>query len=95
MITADKLKLFEKYSGDIDAWARIGSKKEQLIIMDNDWYIIDDLIQDLNLIRKGITSEDFQDKFKLKLKTNCDSEEAIKKLESIANKINQNLKHDG
>lgn len=86
MITADKLKLFERYSGDVDAWARSGSKKEQLIMMDNDWYLIDDMIQDLNLIKKGLASADFQDKLKLKLNTNCDNEETIKKLESIAHK---------
>ena len=47
MITEDKIKIYKRYKGDIDSWARAGSKKEKLIMIDNDWYMIDGFIQDL------------------------------------------------
>jgi hypothetical protein len=84
MITKDKIRIFNKYDGNIDSWARSGSKKEKLIISDDDWYIISTHIQDLFLVKKGLTSEDFNNSLKNKLKETCDSEDTIKQLETIA-----------
>jgi len=59
MITQGKIKIYKKYSGNIDSWARSGSKKEKLIMTDNDWYIIDELIQDMSLAKKELASPTF------------------------------------
>jgi hypothetical protein len=83
MITQDKIKTYQKYSGDIDSWARSGSKKEKLIMNDNDWYIIEGLIQDLSLVKKGLTSSTFNNDLNNKIKESCNSEETIQALQQI------------
>ncbi len=83
MITQDKIKIYKKYSGDIDSWARSGSKKEKLVMNDDDWYVIDGLIQDFSLVKKGLTSLTFGNDLNNKLKEKCDSEETIEALKAI------------
>ncbi|HEX8576638.1 MAG TPA: hypothetical protein VF677_10140 [Flavobacterium sp.] len=83
MITQDKIKIYKRYNGDIDSWARSGSKKEKLVMNDNDWYLIDGLIHDYSLVKKGLTSSSFSNNLNDKLKENCDSEETIKALKQI------------
>jgi hypothetical protein len=87
MISIDKIKIFCKYQGDIDFWARSGSKKEKLIIDDNDWYIIDTLIQDMLLVRKGLSTKEFKENLDNKLKELCSDQEVIKQLNGYVNKI--------
>lgn len=67
MITEDKVKIYKRYNGDIDSWARSGSKKEKSIIIDEDWYVIDGLIQDLSLVKKGLASSGFSETLNVKL----------------------------
>ncbi|PQJ78761.1 hypothetical protein [Polaribacter porphyrae] len=67
MITKDKLKIYKKYKGDIDVWARLNIKKEHEAIDDNDWIIIDDLIQNIKMINQGLTSNLYKESFKNKI----------------------------
>ncbi len=83
MITQDKIKIYKRYNGDIDSWARNGSKKEKLVMNHDDWYIIDGLIQDFSLVKNGLTSLTFNDNLHNKLKENCDNEETIQVLKAI------------
>jgi len=62
MITQAVLKVYTKYSGDGDAFSRVGTKKEREIFKDIDFYTIDDLIQDIKLINNGLASNDFKEK---------------------------------
>lgn len=87
MITKTKIKIFEKYNGKIDAWARSASKKENSIINDQDWYEISSYIQDLCMIQKDLTSLEFNNTLIDKLKANCESEEVITQLKNFAKKI--------
>lgn len=86
MITGYKIRIFNRYDGDIDSWARSGSKKEKLFMNDDDWYMIDTLIQDLSIVRKGLASEEFKNTLNSKLKESCDNEETIIELQNLANK---------
>ncbi|MBL7783055.1 MAG: hypothetical protein JNM22_17630 [Saprospiraceae bacterium] len=83
MITQDKIKIYKRYKGDIDRWARSSLKKEKSIMEDRDWYIIDDLIQDLYLARNELVSLTFRNDFNNKLVENCESEEAIQILKEM------------
>jgi hypothetical protein len=85
MITQDKLSLYIKYNGDIDHWARNSIAKEQLIMSDADWYMIDSLLQDLYLVKQGMASAEFEKNVNNKLKENCDPQ-IIDKLVSLAKK---------
>lgn len=63
MLTLEHLRIFHRYNGDIDSWARSGSKKENEIMSDEYWSLIDNFQQDMELIRNGIASK----KFKMKV----------------------------
>lgn len=87
MITQNKIKIYKRYTGDIDSWARSGSKKEKLVMEDNDWYIIDGFIQDLTLVKKGLTSLTFNDNLNNRLRENCDGEKTVQALKTITNRF--------
>lgn len=72
MITTEKLKIFDKYKGDIDAFARIGRETEKTVLTDNDWQLIDSFKQNIELINKGLSSSDFNSKTIAQIKNNTD-----------------------
>lgn len=51
---------------------------------DEDWKLIDNFIQDLWLIYKGLTSENFKMNVEKKLIQYCDNDNTIRMLMSIA-----------
>jgi len=83
MITQEKVKIYNSFQGDVDGWARMGSKKEQSIMKDNDWALIDNLLQDILLVRKGLTSKEFSDNLQKRLVESCDSSETINQLKKL------------
>ena len=86
MITEDKIKIFERYDGNSDSWARNSSEKEKVVMTDDDWYIIESLIQDLFLVKNGLASLQFKDALNIKLKEKCDVEMTINQLKNLAEK---------
>lgn len=72
MITTEKLKIFDKYKGDIDAFARVGRETEKTVLTDNEWQLIDSFKQDIELINKGLSSSDFNSKTIAQIKNNTD-----------------------
>ena len=73
MLTLEHLKIFQKFGGDIDGWIRQRSEHDKAIMTDNDWRLISEFYENLELIKKGLASEDF----KLKV---------ISKIEQFTNK---------
>ncbi len=61
-ITVDKITIFKKYRGDIDGYARSGTAKEKLVLSDKDFYLIDDLLQSMDMVKKGTASDEFKSK---------------------------------
>ena len=59
IITREKLRIYEKFGGDIDGFAR-GLKSEQASITDQDWRLIDELLQGLLIVQSGLASADFE-----------------------------------
>ena len=84
MITEKKIEIFNRYNGDIDGWVRNNSITEKLIIEDTDWYLIDSVLQDLYLVKKGVASSEFIVNLQNKLIKNCDNEETIAQLKKLA-----------
>jgi hypothetical protein len=83
MITIDKLKIFIKYNGDADIWARSGG--QQHVITGEEWNLIDSLLQDFTIIKNGYASNDFISDFNEKIEKNCDTVETIALLKSLSN----------
>ncbi|MBO9202146.1 MULTISPECIES: hypothetical protein [Niastella] len=83
MITLDKVKIYQRFNGDVDRWARGGTKEERSIMNDSDWFLIDSFIQDGNLVRKGLAADSFMDSVNERLNENCDSEETIQAIREM------------
>ncbi|MDB5112573.1 MAG: hypothetical protein JWR67_3687 [Mucilaginibacter sp.] len=84
MITLKKLKVFHKYRGDVDMWARSNRKSEE-IITDTDWHLIDSFLQDFKLINNNSVSSEYVVNFNRRLLENFDTDETIKFLKTLLN----------
>ncbi|ANQ86263.1 hypothetical protein [Azoarcus olearius] len=58
MLTMDTLDAYAHFGGDIDAKARMRGGGV-VAVSDEDWYLIDDLIQRLGLVQAGLASPAF------------------------------------
>jgi hypothetical protein len=83
MITLEKLKLYNNYKGNIDYFGHAPSR-DRKIIGDDDFYIIDSLIQDLNLVLKQLTSNEYSQKVEERVIKLCDDDKTIEFLKEIA-----------
>ena len=68
MLTLKKIEIYQYYNGDMDAWARSGSKKDKVAMISSEWTVIDSLLQDLALIESGLTSEQYKAGFEKRLR---------------------------
>lgn len=84
MITKEKLKIFQEFDGDVDQWVFFGSKREHSIMQDADWSLIESLLQDILIVRRGLASEKYAENLKIRLRENCDRLETIGLLEQLA-----------
>jgi hypothetical protein len=84
MITIEKIKIYIKFNGDIENWVRNDSKNEKSRMSDDEFFLIDTFIQDLRLVKKGLTSVQFENNLNSRLKENCDGEQSINKIKNFA-----------
>jgi hypothetical protein len=84
MITLDKLAIYKRYSGDIDGLARVGTVQEKQIITDNDWFIIDEVLQYFAFKKKGLIGDDYNSKMQSKIDQNISDQEVADELERMA-----------
>ena len=91
MITIEKIEIYKRFSGDIDGFSRIGSQKDKEKINENDWSILDEFIQDLELIKKGLASEEFKEKTNEKINelVNNDAIDLLNKLKQLNKRIKE------
>jgi len=66
MITREKISIYKKYAGDPDAWARMSTSEEKKLMSDDDWFLIDSLIQDIIISQSNLNQ---------KLRSKIDDEE--------------------
>ncbi|HML66426.1 MAG TPA: hypothetical protein PKC55_16470 [Dysgonomonas sp.] len=83
MITKQKITIYLKYQ-NIDNFARIANAKEKKILGDKDWALIENLIQDIHLLKNNMVSSEMRDKIENKIKDYTEDEnELIEKLINI------------
>ncbi len=85
MITKRKIRIYKKYEGDGDAWARGWTSFS--VMTDDDWGIMERLIQDINLVKNGLASDDYAKALEKRLFKNCDTPETIERLKLLASNI--------
>ena len=56
MITLEKIDLYRKYSGDVDACVRTASPHARSIMSDGDWSEISAILQECFLVNAGLAS---------------------------------------
>ncbi|WP_316798406.1 hypothetical protein [Pedobacter frigidisoli] len=83
MITEEKIRIYKYYKGDIDGWARLGTPEQKSEMIDQDWLMIEDLIQSIRLFRKGRASENYIESVYGKAIANFSKHEVLRELEEI------------
>ncbi|WP_215226696.1 hypothetical protein [Echinicola shivajiensis] len=74
MLTIEKIKIYNKFNGDIDAFDRGGKMSEHNQLNDDDWSLIDGFEQDVKLISDRLVSKEYRERALIKLNENCDLE---------------------
>ena len=82
MITKEKLEIYRYYDGDVDNFGR-GPKSHKSVMNDNDFVLIQNLIQNLKIIKNKLASKEFEAETEKILFENCDEVETINSLKSI------------
>jgi len=88
MITKEKVDIYNKYKCDIDGWARVGTISEKKVMNDHDWYDILNLIQRLNLIKKGNVADIFINDTEVMIVSQVTDEETRNKLKVLSENLN-------
>ncbi|HEY1031074.1 MAG TPA: hypothetical protein VGD89_04835 [Flavipsychrobacter sp.] len=83
MITEQKIRTYISYNGDIDAWARAASMTN---IENEDWYIIENLIQDLVMMEHDVVADKYKHEVENKLAKQCADEHTIALMKAFAQK---------
>lgn len=83
MITQQKLDIFKKYAGDMDALGRAGNPADKDAISAHDWFVIGNLLQDIRLVNKGLASAAYADRAEEELKTACADAAVVEALKGM------------
>jgi hypothetical protein len=59
MLTPEKLRIYRRFGGDIDGWARASGLGDSSGMTDDDWSLIDELRQGLRIVSSGQASVEF------------------------------------
>ena len=80
MITSKHIEIYKSYEGNGDAFIHCSSDEEKAYMTYKDWKLLDDFIQSIHLIKKGLSSKNFSEDLHKRLQENCDDKETINKL---------------
>ncbi|MDO9198489.1 hypothetical protein [Rhodoferax sp.] len=67
MLTVDKLRIYEQFDGDIDAWARASRGQATTGMTDEHWYLIDELLMGLATVKTGVASPSYAQQLEQRL----------------------------
>lgn len=84
MLTKQKLSIYQKYRGDVDIWARAGTKKEKEEMTDGDWSEMWSLFQQLQNLERGQLSDEFAARVRARLQEVAADPELQKELKAYA-----------
>ena len=85
MITIEKLKEYEEYRGYYDGFYIQKVKNNTNITSDEEWHLLDELLQDLKLSKKGLVSKEFSERLEQRLVDTLDSQESIDYIQKLVN----------
>ena len=82
MITEEKLRIFQRYGGDVDGWVRVGDEAEHRIISDADWSHIEQL-RHRRLQQHHSASSEFVEQTEQLIAERVSGESAVKLLRQL------------
>jgi hypothetical protein len=77
MITIEKLVEYESYRGYYDGFYIQKVKNKINLTSDEEWYLIENLIQDIRLVKRNLASSSFAETLEIKLKSVCENIETV------------------
>jgi len=84
IITSEKLRIYERFHGDIDGFARGGKLGERLSITDEDWHLIDEILQSLVIVQAGRANPEFEASVRARLLGAAQDEQVFERLCQLA-----------
>ncbi len=90
MLTVEKLKIYEKFGGDIDGWARMSRGRDPSGMTDADWYLIDELLTGLAVAAAGSASSSFSQHVEARMHASTADGAARDALRAIATRQRSN-----
>ena len=84
MLTLEKLNIYNYFGGDIDGWARTSKKNNSSGMTDEDWTLIDKLIQGLFLVSTGAASAEYATSIEHLLLSATEDEKTRQELRKMA-----------
>jgi hypothetical protein len=84
MLTKEKIKVYISYNGDIDMWVRTGKANDKTVMNNSDWAMIEQLLQDIHLVEKGLASPESSKSVNESIQHNCDNNDTINELKQYA-----------
>lgn len=76
IINADRIKIYRHYGGDIDGILKINKRVDLEKFgsdLDEIWSKITGVLQDIELVKKGLASKEYAEKVLVEIKTLCDN----------------------
>jgi hypothetical protein len=59
MITKAHLATFQRFAGDVDGYVRVAKRNDPDPVSDQEWYLIQGLLQELALVAGGLASQGY------------------------------------
>ncbi|SDL50107.1 hypothetical protein SAMN05421823_106187 [Catalinimonas alkaloidigena] len=87
MITMPMIRLYAKYNGEGDVLLRTGNPAEKALVNYKAWALIEDLLQDEFILQKGVASDAYARRHRLRLQELTDGEETRRALELLSTKF--------
>lgn len=88
MLTAEKVEIYKSYKGYYDGYY-IQNKTKSRVISDEEWFMLDNFIQDIYLIRKQVAAKSFEIELLRRLNENCDNEDTCKLVFELEKYLNE------
>ena len=76
MLILEKVEIFKKYKGYYDGY-HFQNNGQINVISDEEWFLLSNLIQDIYLIRNGLSAKIFENSVNEQLSKRCDTAETI------------------
>lgn len=88
MITLNSIAIYEKYGGNGDGFIRCATAEERLLMNYRCWVLLDEFVQDLIIVKRGLASDSFIKSLNERLRTSCDNEATIQALMVMVDRSN-------